>query len=235
MPDKVLVIDDDEAIVDMVAGALESDGYQVRTAGNGIDGLHCLAAWQPDLVILDLMMPGLSGWDTCRQIREISDVPVIMLTGVRGPSNEMRGLCEGADLYITKPFDIPLLVARAQALLRRSRTVLTASRRHVVSVGDLQIDLTEQAVMQAGRHLDLSPTEFKLLATLAATPGRVVTNQELIREVWGDESLGDPDQYLKLYIYYLRHKIEEDPRMPRYIRNRRGIGYMLIAPSLPED
>lgn len=231
MSKKVLLIDDDEGLVEMLASALSDAGYRVESAGSGSDGLRRLLDWGPDLVILDVMMPGLDGWETCRRIRAICDVPVLMLTGVEGFPAELKGLGEGADLYMTKPFEIPILLARMRALLRRGRGPLGPPILGPVNIGGLEIHLTEYRAAMNGRPLELSPTEFRLLAALAATPGHVISSQELIREVWDDDVEGDQEQYLKLYIHYLRRKIETDPSNPRYIRTRRGVGYFLATPE----
>jgi DNA-binding response OmpR family regulator len=230
MDARLLIVDDDPMLVEMTRSSFEEAGYRVDTAGNGMEGLHKLMEWDPDLVVLDLVMPRLDGWETCRRIREISSVPIIMLTGVVGADNELKGLYEGADIYMTKPFSIPILIARVDALLRRTQGTLAHPTKQVANVGDLQINLAERAATMYGQPLDLSRTEYRLLVTLAVSPGRVIPNEELIRQVWGDCQIGDQEQYLKLYIHYLRRKIEEDPAQPRYIRNRRGIGYMLACP-----
>ena len=235
MCERVLVIDDDEMYAEMVVAALERAGYQAKTAGNGIEGVHRMLEFRPDLIILDLIMPRMDGFETCRRIREISDVPVIMLTGVIGSSSEVRGLGEGADLYMTKPFEIELLLARVQAVLRRHHSVATRTANGMITVGDLEIDPARSEASLSGRPLDLSATEYRLLIALAASVGCVIPSDELIREVWSSDAVGDQEQYLKLYIHYLRKKIEDDPSRPRYIRNRRGIGYLLSNPETPDD
>jgi two-component system, OmpR family, KDP operon response regulator KdpE len=233
MDKRLLLIDDDEALAEMLHTALEAAGYQVETAGNGIEGIHKVVEHEPDLIILDVIMPQMDGWETCRRIREISSVPILILTGSSvDPAHELIGLQNGADLYMIKPFDIPILVARVNALIRRAQGTLAHSGNNMITVGDLQIDLAAQAAARRGQRLELTRTEYRLLVTLAACPGRVIPNSELIHRVWGDNDVGDQEQYLKLYIYYLRQKIEDDPTQPRYIRNRRGIGYLLTCPEI---
>ena len=226
MKERILLIDDDASLTRVLALALEEGGYQVQVAGNGLDGLQRLYQWRPDLVILDVMMPRMDGWETCRRIRELSDVPILMLTAKGGEADELKGLRGGADLYMAKPFAVSVLLARVEALLRRSRLASPPARDHVVTAGDLRIDLARHEVTLAGQPIDLSPTEFRLLATLASRPGEVVPHRELLTQVWGPEYAGE-DLYLKLYICYLRQKIETDPSHPRYVILKRGVGYYL--------
>lgn len=226
MTAKVLVTEDDASLRDVLQLALQEAGYQVQTAANGLEGLRRMYRWQPDLVILDVMMPQMDGWEACQRIREISDVPVLMLTAKTGEANELKGLREGADHYMTKPFLVSVLVARVEALLRRSRLHQGNSKPTVVTVGDLKIDLARHEVTLANRRIDLTPIEFRLLAALAAKPGQVIPHPELLTQIWGPDYSGE-SLYLKLYIRYLRQKIEKDPGNPRYILTRRGVGYCL--------
>ncbi len=227
MRDKVLVIDDDEALGKVVSLALEGAGYWVEVAQHGLEGLQKLYQWRPDLVILDVMMPRMDGWETCRRIREISNVPILMLTAKVGDANELKGLREGADVYMTKPFAVSVLVGRVEALLRRSRLgAEKAAKPAVVNCGDLRVDIARHEATLNGKTLDLTPTEFRLLAALAAKAGEVVSHRELLTQVWGPEYAGE-DMYLKLYVRYLRQKIEKDPAHPVYIVTRRGVGYFL--------
>lgn len=234
MGDRVLIIDDDRPLTEVLQLALEEAGYQVQVATNGLEGLQRLYQWHPHLVILDIMMPKMDGWETCRRIREVSQVPVLMLTAKGGDSNELRGLLEGADLYMTKPFTIPLLIGRIRALLRRSRLPGEPAQERQVTVGNLRIDLDKHQVTLKGRPVELSPTEYQLLSILAASPGKVVPHRELLSKVWGKEYSGE-DLYLKLYIWYLRKKIEPDPSSPTYIITKRGVGYFLNDRPTPDD
>jgi DNA-binding response OmpR family regulator len=224
--DKILLVDDDPNLTKVVCLALTEAGYEVHIAANGVDGLHELYQWRPDLVMLDVMMPRMDGWETCRRIRELSAVPIVMLTAKSALPDEVKGLNIGADLYITKPFVIEVLIARIEALLRRSRLAMEQPRRQNIVCGELVIDEAKHEVVLAGRSIDLSPTEFKLLAALAQRAGEVVTHRELLAQVWGPEYVGE-DLYLKLYIRYLRQKIEANPSNPTYILTRRGVGYCL--------
>ena len=231
---KILLIDDDPSLPGMVRQALEQVGHELRTAGDGLEGLKALYQWRPDLVILDITMPRMDGWETCERIREVADIPIMMLTGMTGAGNEMRGLRDGADLYMTKPFALSVLVARVDALLRRSHMATAGPRQTVISIGDLQLDLAKHIATLAGKAIEFSPTEFRLLAALASTPGQVVPHRDLLTTVWGPE-YADQDSYLKLYIHYLRQKIEKDPTRPEYLVTRRGVGYYLCDPHWEEE
>ncbi len=232
--EKILVTDDDPTLTTVVGMALEEAGYQVRVASNGLEGLQSLYQWRPDLVILDVMMPKLDGWLACQRIRELSDVPIMILTAKDGESNELNGLSVGADLYMTKPFALTVLVARVEALLRRAKLTPGTAKHAVVSTGHLEIDLSKHEVRWDGQALDLSPTEFRLLAALASKPGTVIPHRELLTQVWGPEYVNE-DLYLKLYVCYLRQKIESDPSHPRYIITKRGVGYYLNDSVSLED
>ena len=226
MREKILVTDDDPSLIRVVGMALEEAGYQVQFATNGLEALQQLYQWRPDLVILDVMMPKMDGWVTCQRIREVSDIPIMILTAKDGESNELNGLHVGADLYVTKPFTVSVLVARVEALLRRSRLGSGSPKQTVVTTGHLEIDLSKLEAKLDGKPIDLSPTEFRLLAALASRPGEVISHRELLTQVWGPEYV-DEDLYLKLYVCYLRQKIEKAPSHPRYIITKRGVGYYL--------
>ena len=232
--EKILVTDDDPSLTRVVGLALEEAGYQVQVARNGLEGLQRLYQWRPDLVILDLMMPRMDGWLTCQRIREVSDVPIMILTAKEGEHYELNGLQVGADLYVTKPFTLSVLVARVEALLRRSRLASGAPRQTSVRTGHLEIDLRKHEVRLDNHPVDLSPTEFRLLAALASRPGEVISHRELLTQVWGQEYVNE-DLYLKLYICYLRQKIERDPSHPKYIITKRGVGYYLNDSVSAED
>lgn len=226
MKDRVLLIDDDESLNAVVKLALEEANYEVSVAANGLEGLQRLFNWRPNLIVLDVMMPRMDGWETCRRIREVSDVPILMLTAKGGESNELRGLRAGVDLYVSKPFVVSLLVARVEALLRRSRLAAPEQKYQLVTTGDVTIDLAKHEVTRDGQKIDLSPTEFRLLSALASRVGEVMSHRELLSQVWGPEYVNE-DLYLKLYVRYLRQKLERDPSRPCYVLTRRGVGYYL--------
>lgn len=220
----ILVIDDEPRIVEAVSVNLELEGYQVSSASNGPEALTKLSEELPDLIILDVMMPGMDGFETLEKIREVSNVPVIMLT-VRGEeTDKVRGLDLGADDYVTKPFSVNELISRINAALRRAEMPTPAPKTEIRVDDNLSIDFSRRQVMAGGREVHLRPTEYRLLYHLVSNAGRVLTHETLLRKVWGLE-YRDEDQYLWLYITYLRRKLEEDPKHPRYILGERGIGY----------
>jgi DNA-binding response OmpR family regulator len=225
MVNKLLLIDDSQDIQKLVGMFLERDGYEVVRATNGQEGLRQLAQTQPDLVLLDIMMPEVDGWETCRRMREISNIPIIMLTAKAQEMDVVRGLEMGADDYVTKPFDLSELRARIQSLLRRAKQIESEEKLSpVLNDGWLHIDLSKHTVMTNGKPVDLTPTEFRLLAALVQKAGCVIPHRKLLRQVWGPE-YGDEVHYLKLYIRYLRQKLEKDPSNPEYLLTEWGVGY----------
>ena len=223
MKETILVIDDDADLAKIVQINLEREGYETVIAFSGVEGLQKAYNSQPDLVILDIMMPGMDGWTTCRRLREISDVPIIMLTARGMESDIVKGLKLGADDYIVKPFGAKELLARIHALLRRTDTS-TVKRPPIYSDGELTVDFVKRMVVVRGEQVDLTPTEFKLLSTFVQNEGRVLPHRFLLTQVWGPE-YADEVNYLKLYVRYLRQKIEEDPSNPNCILTEWGVGY----------
>jgi DNA-binding response OmpR family regulator len=222
---KILVVDDDPDIVRLLKYFLEAKGRQVQTASTGAEALELFKKEPPDLVILDVVMPGMDGWAVLQKIRESSQVPVLMLTGKDAPTDKAKGLLSGADDYIAKPFDLAELEARIVAVMRRYKT---PSRPSVLRVGNLEIDDSVKHVKVKGRTVSLSPKEYELLKLLASEPGRVFSHQEIIAEVWQNKPLITSSDVTK-YIYLLREKLEDDPENPRYILTVRGFGYKLAA------
>ncbi len=222
----VLVIDDDPHLVQLLSESLATAGYAVLTATTGLDGLRQLYAGQPDLVVLDVMMPGLDGWEALARVRELSDVPVILLTARDAEADRLRGFELGADDYITKPFSLAELNARVRAVLGRCARARVDGKPPPATVGELLIDFGARRVLKAGELLPLTPTEYRLLATLAEQPGRTVSHAQLLERVWGPDYVDEPG-YVKRYIWYLRQKVEDDPTHPRYIETVRGYGYRL--------
>ena len=222
---KILVIDDDPHLRRLIEATLTQAGALVFTAADGEEGLREFYARQPDLVVLDVMMPKLDGWETCRTIRRLSDVPIIMLT-VRGHEDDIvRGLELGADDYITKPFSVKVLAARVQAALRRSKPETTAPEASSGYQDDhLTIDLPARRVYVKGEQVKLTAKEFDLLQYLLENAGRVLTLQQILEHVWGWEYQDDLD-YVRVYVWHLRQKIEEDPRRPKYLLTEHGVGY----------
>lgn len=215
---------------------LEEKGYQMCAAADGAEVMRRLHSWEPDLVILDTLMSETDVGDSCRQVRRASAVPIVMLTSIWSAGGEVSGLGDGADLYMAGPIPIPLLVARIEALLRRSCHAAARPRQAIITTGDLQVNLSARNVVVSGLRVDLSPTEFRLMAALATAAGHVVSHEELMARVWGPNQEGQRP-CLKLYISYLRRKIERNPDHPTHILTCRGLGYYLNrpAPNSPLD
>lgn len=220
----ILVVDDDPRILRLVRVNLERAGFNVTTATGGAAALEELAAAPPDLAVLDVTMPGIDGFTLTQRIREISNLPVIMLTAMSEQSQKVHGLEIGADDYLTKPFDPDELLARIRALLRRAQSAGPLEENNLITAGDLTIDLARRKVERDGEQIKLTPTEYKLLQALAQQAGKVIAHTDLLSKVWGPEYKDDTD-YLWVYIRYLRQKLEKDPSNPKYIVSVPGFGY----------
>jgi DNA-binding response OmpR family regulator len=218
----ILMIDDDETLLELLSEHIKSANYRVSTASNGQEGLKIASEQKPDLVVLDVMMPGMDGWEVCQRLRDSSDAPIIMLTAKGNEIDKLRGFNLGVDDYVTKPFSFAELVARIRAVLARSSGISKPGAQ-VVS-GTLEIDLSQKRVCISGQTVDLSPTEYRLLEALARHPGRTVPSEQLLDEVWGAEYAGELD-HVKHYIWALRKKLERDPGDPQHILTERGFGY----------
>jgi DNA-binding response OmpR family regulator len=223
----IVVIDDEQSVRDVVRGYLENDGFVVFVAADGREGLALAARVKPALIVLDLMLPDISGDEICREIRTRSDVPILMLTARASEDDRVSGLVLGADDYLTKPFSPRELVARVHAVLRRAR----GAKMPLVEVlsfdeGALEIDTVQHEVRRNGATVDLTPNEYKLLVTLARFPGRVYTRYELVTHVQGSDFDGD-ERTIDAHVKNLRKKIEPDPRRPRYVLTVVGSGYRL--------
>lgn len=222
---KILIVDDDRTLVRLMREALSKAEFEIVTAFNGIDALQELYAKQPDLVLLDVMMPRMDGWETATRIRQVSKVPIIMLTAKDEESDKLKGFAAGVDDYVTKPFSFAEMVARAQAVLNRARLAPTEHKPKRYSSGNLVIDTDARRVLKDGKIIELTPTEYRLLITLAENAGRVLSHEQLLNKVWGYE-YGEDTGYVKRYIWYLRRKVEDDPRKPEHILTERGFGYL---------
>ena len=220
----VLVVDDEPRLVDVVRMNLEVEGYRVVAATSGMEALERLKQDLPDLVILDVMMPDMDGYETLRQMREVSNVPVIMLTVRQDEQDRIRGLEIGADDYLGKPYSPRELQSRIKAVLRRTFTPSPARKTAIVVDNDLTIDFDRHKVWVRGAEVTLRPTEYRLLYHLVNNAGRLLTHETLLSKVWGHE-YRDESHYLRLYITYLRQKLERDPAHPKYILTERGVGY----------
>jgi DNA-binding response OmpR family regulator len=221
---RILVIEDDASLADFTQWQLETHGYQVKTATRAHQGLTILDEWEPDLVLMDIMMPDMDGWEAAQRIREKSDVPLIFTTALGREKDVVRGLEMGADDYVAKPYGPHELLARIRAVLRRHGRKLEAER--VYQNGPLNINMDSYQVFVNEQEVELTPREFKLLALLADNEGKVLTHDVLLNEIWGAGHTLHR-HYLKLYIWYLRRKIEADPQHPHLILTERGIGYRL--------
>lgn len=225
MPAKILIVDDDRTLLRFVGNYLEKEGYEVLAVDSGPKALRAFFDSRPNLVFLDVMMPGMDGWEVCARLREMADTPIIMLTAKTAETEKLRGFRLGVDDYITKPFSLAELGARARAIL--SRTVpLGETEAPLYRVGDLEVDMRRREARLNGVTLDLTPTEFRLLVALASRSGEAVSQDELISDVWGDNRETTPSA-LRRYIWFLRQKLESDPETPRRLQNIRGYGYRL--------
>ena len=220
----VLVVDDEPRMVEFIRMNLDLEGYRVATAGNGLEALQRLRDDLPDLVLLDVMMPEMDGFEALQHIRKVSAVPVIMVTVRSDEPDLVRGLELGADDYIAKPFSVRELLSRTKAVLRRAEVPAPSGKARIVVDEDLTIDLAKHEVIVRGQRVKLRPTEYRLLYHLVNNAGWVMTHEMLLSKVWGHE-YRDETQYLRLYITYLRQKIEADPAHPTYILTERGVGY----------
>lgn len=228
---RVLVVDDEATLVDTIRYNLRREGYDVQVASEGNEALKLARASSPDLVVLDLMLPGLDGLEVCRQLRRDSTVPILMLTAKDDEVDKIVGLEVGADDYMTKPFSMRELLARIRAMLRRSRmTQQTAEADGAQSVrsGDLEADPLQRKVILGDRSLQLKPKEFDLLVYLMQQRGRVLTRDQLLEKVWG-YTFGGDTRTVDVHIRWLREKIEEEPGTPRRLETVRGVGYRFVA------
>jgi len=228
MPKTILVVDDERKIVTVLKGYLEQAGFRVVTAGDGQTALTTFRHEKPDLVILDLMLPGMDGLDVCRILRRESAVPIIMLTARAEEADRLIGLELGADDYVVKPFSPREVVARVRAVLRRVEGEMAPAG--LLQAGDIVLDLAGHQATVAGRPVELTPTEFALLATLARAPGRTFTRAQLLQQIQ-DNPLEGFERTVDVHVRNLRAKIEPDPRNPRYILTVYGVGYKLAEPD----
>lgn len=222
----ILVVDDERRYRELLEMNLARRGYRVVQAVDGLTALNQFELEQPDLVLLDLKLPDIDGYEVCRRIREYSSTPIIMLTAKAEPYEKVRGLTVGADDYVTKPFSADEVLARVAAVLRRSEGTRAAAATETFATGELRIDYAQHRVTLRDREIELSPGEYRLLALLAANAGRVVVQEELLRRVWGEGFSGEA-ALLQTAIRRLRTKLEDDPAEPTYVLTKRGIGYWL--------
>lgn len=224
-PAKILVVDDEPHLLKLLRSNLEAAHYKVISAMDGNTAISMLEKEGADLVILDIMMPGMDGYEVLQKIREFSVVPVIMLTAKDQEVDVVRGLKYGADDYVRKPFSVHEFLARVEAVLRRGSAGDDVMTRAPFTSGTFVMDFQQRRVTVRGKEVKLGPTEWKLLSQLVANAGRVMLHADLLRKVWGPE-YGGETEYLRVYINYLRNKIEEDPAKPKFILTEHGVGYL---------
>lgn len=227
---KILVVDDEDHIVELIKFNLETNGYEVISAFNGEDAIEKAIDEKPDLIILDLMLPKIDGVEVCKRIKsniETSNISIIMLTAKSEESDKIVGLETGADDYITKPFSVKELIARVNAVLRRSPSYKTQKNDAItIKIGDIVIDDEKHEVIKAGKKVELTLKEFELLRILALNKGKVLSRNKLLDEVWGYEYFGDT-RTVDVHIRHIRKKIEDDDKLSKYIETIRGIGYKM--------
>ena len=221
---RILVVDDEPQITRVLRRSLTSHGYDVRVAAEGLAALQTFGDWPPDLVVTDLSMPGTDGLQLCRNLRAISQVPIIVLS-VRGEEKtKVQALDSGADDYVTKPFGMDELLARIRAALRRAAAAKTEEAAPVLEVGDFRVDLENRSVAVKGSQVYLTPKEYDLMVYLVSHPGKVLTHRTLLTSIWGGESV-EQTEYLRVFVGQLRKKVEPEPAAPRYILTEPWIGY----------
>ncbi|MCR4442412.1 MAG: response regulator transcription factor [Peptococcaceae bacterium] len=223
-----LVVDDESNILRFVRANLRASGYEVVSATNGAEAIAQFESANPNVIILDIMLPVMDGLEVCRRIRSVSDVPIIMITAKDNTQDSVDGLNAGADDYITKPFAVEELLARINAVMRRARSNVLQAPTDKIRIGNILIDLAQRQVVINGQNVHLTPTEFKLLTILASNSEKVVSHEELLQAIWGNE-YKDCTHYLRVSIGRLRQKIETDPGNPEMIVTCSGVGYMLRA------
>jgi DNA-binding response OmpR family regulator len=234
MPSTVLVVDDEQTVRDTVALRLEQDGHRIITAADGAEALRQYRSEKPDLILLDLMLPELSGIEITRIIRGESDVPILMLTARDSELDKVVGLELGADDYVTKPFSLRELQARVRALLRRRESELAAGPSGPsgapIPLGEVSVDLAGHRVLRDGRAVPVKPKAFDLLAFFVRNPGQVFTRQQLLERVWGSDYPGET-RTVDVHVHWLRSEIERDPANPQLLETVRGVGYILRSPE----
>lgn len=222
---KVLVIDDDADLLHLVGLLFKKAGARIYTARDGLEGISKLFTYSPDLIVLDVMLPGVNGFEVCQRIRQVSDAPIIMLTALNREQEMVRGLDAGADDFLSKPFNTEVLLARARTALRRSANGNAPSTNFEFNNGHLSIDIEGHRILVEEKRVKLTPIEFRLLVFLVRNAGKLLTFNHIINNVWGHDYQARND-YVHVYVSHLRNKIEENPKNPRYILTIHGVGYI---------
>ena len=227
MNERILIVEDEVSLAQAVAYALRREGFQVRVATDGQEGLRMALTEKPDLVILDLMLPKLDGWEVCRTLRAKSPVPILILTARGEEHDKVIGLELGADDYVVKPFSMRELIARVRALLRRAKMTAMPEEPEILQSGNLTLYIAEHRAELNGKELPLAPKEFALLKVLMLNKGRAMSRDQLLELVWGGKEFIDPHT-VDVHVHWLREKIEPDPKNPRRIVTVRGVGYRFV-------
>lgn len=223
---RVLVVDDEAALADIIASYLKREGFEATTVNDGITAVEVARTLRPDLIVLDLMLPGLDGIEVCKEVRKFSDAYIIMLTARDEEVDKIVGLAVGADDYMVKPFSTKELIARVRAMLRRPRVGAEPTKTETVRIGDLEIDIDMRIARIGTQAIDLTRTEFDLLATMARRPRVAFSRRQLIDSVWGETWYGD-EHVVDVHVGHLRKKLGDDSDQPHYVRTIRGIGYAI--------
>jgi len=223
-PPLILIVDDEPGILKTLQGNLEANGFRALATTSGVRALELIEEQQPDLLILDIMMPNMNGFEVCRRVRQWSQIPIIMLSARRSEEDKVKSLNLGSDDYISKPFGMSELVARVRAVLRRTTPADTMTTKPAITVGNLTINFRKRHVTLTGKDISLTPTEYNLLRELVLNAGTVLTHTHLLNQVWGPE-YREEREYLRVFIGHLRTKLEPDSTKPRYIITAPGVGY----------
>ncbi len=226
----ILLIDDEKKITTPLKSSFEHTGYKVSVAHDGHTGLSMAIVSKPDVVVLDVMMPGLDGWQVCQEIRKNSNIPIIMLTALDDSMDRIRGLELGADDYLVKPFGFEELHAHVRAMLRRVRLDKQLITEQIINAGKFELNIEARYLKKNGERIELRQKEFEIVTLLMSNIGKVVTREQLFDEVWGTDWLGDT-RTLDVHMSWIRSKIEDDPTRPQYCNTVRGIGYQFILPE----
>ncbi len=230
MAKKILIVDDEPLIVDSLTYSLRREGFDVMGVGDGQQALEAVENYQPDLIVLDILLPGINGMEVCKQIRAKSTIPVIMLTARGEELDRILGLEVGADDYLAKPFSFRELLARIRAIFRRIELDHQNQPIETLTIGNLTLDHVAHRLIKNGQEIALATREYELLAYLMQNSGRALSREKLLKQIWGEEWVGD-ERTLDVHVRWLRLKIEDDPATPLYLQTVRGFGYRFIGPE----
>lgn len=229
MTNKLLLVDDDEILLELLKSSLQPHGFKVSVGSSALEALRAAYQQHPDLIVVDMRLPDMDGTELCQRLREITDAPIIILSGLHNEESIVAGLTAGADDYVTKPYRVGELLARIRAQLRNSQCAQSATKEEaMLEMGMITVDIHRRRVTVRGAEIELTPIEYALLLCLGRNRNEVVSHRTILSEVWGPEYV-DQLEYLRLYIRYLRQKIEEDPSHPQIVKTERGVGYYMAV------